>query len=490
MSHPAAYENSTRSRLAFISGSNPKLELRPYERRALVRKIRTLENYSGLVTRASHGTAGYVVGSGINPIPSTEDPEFNQRVSEAWEAWSTNAEACDRSGRLTVADLQLSLAAGEVLEGEGFVAFQKAASGLPQFLQIDSQFVGSGFQEDPETYDGVKTDKAGRVKGYYVSSNLIGNSNSFSTTAKFYPKNLLLQFIDHRRAHRLRGKSCLHSAANNIHDLVDLLSLEKQATKTHQGLAVHLKKRTGSTFSLESAFDDAEQDALADGGTDEEFKKKAAKAKLPGVSVLEDPELEDVKLLNSNRPNANLTEFYELIVREVACSTGFPFEFLWNISAVGGAPARYILADAYITIQRKQRLLTRQIMFPIYRWWLASMQKLWRETNGARGIEPGPDKWWSVQWQYPAKATMDIKHDGKQLIELLTHGLTTETAIYEGAGMSRSKQVDLRIDEIAEVLRKCEEADIDPMYYYQHLFKFKNLQDDEEDENKKSKNDE
>ena len=116
---------------------------------------------------------------------------------------------------MTIADLQLSLAAGEMRDGEGFVAFQRSARGIPQFLNIDPLFIGAGFSEkNLNAYDGVRTDNAGRVTGYEVNTGATkpirgSGLNSFKTDSKFFPRNQILHLIDYRKAHSLRGKSCL-----------------------------------------------------------------------------------------------------------------------------------------------------------------------------------------------------------------------------------------------------------------------------------------
>lgn len=469
--HPASDRNGSRSDLKWIRHSSPKLELNPRDRREQVRKARTLENYLGAVSKFKYGIANYVVGTGHRPTPLTDSEEFNAEVLEQWNNWANNPDLCDRAGKNTVYDLQKMASAGECGDGEAIILPQKTANGWPQLLLVDPLLVGSpSIDRSRDVYDGVKTDKTGKILGYYIQSDSDGTGNLFSTKSQFYKKNQVFHLCDFKRAQQLRGRTELHSALNLLHDIVDLFALEIQATKTQQSLAVHVKKKANSSITLEGSLDDVEGATQAE--NNESPTKEIGKSQLPGASIIEDEEIEEVKLLQSNRPNESLKEFTELLFRQIAASGGWSYEFLCDMSDIGGASARYVLADAYIQIQAKQLRMERQIDFPIYRWWLASMIKLGKFKT------PVPEKWWKVKFQFPAKVTMDIKHDGKQLLDLIKSGLVTEEEVFEAQGKSRIGHVKKRVAELKEVMNECGDEDVPVEYYYQDFYK-KGLPDEE-----------
>lgn len=464
-----------------ITSSSPALELYPYDRKQIIRKIRTLENYLGTISKIRYGTANYVVGSGHRPIPATENEEFNTRVLEEWKKWAENPDLCDRSGKNTVYDMQHLCSSGEMGDGEAFVLPQKTSNGYPQLLMVDPLLVDNPSRNsDKNVRDGVKLDGAGKVLGYYVNSG--GNqSNSFQTTSKFFRRNQIFHYVTYKRTEQIRGKSPLHSAARHFHDVIDLIAMEISATKTHQAMGIHVKKRQGSTLSLEEQYDDVdeavEKALAAETGSDPDTEKRDGVVQVHGAAVIEDPEVEEVNMLTSDRPNVSIKEFIYLILKEASNATLIPFEFYHDMSGLGGVTARYSLADAYVAISDKQRRLTRQVSFPIYRWWLASMIKLGKFDD----VEI-PEKWWVCDWQYPPKITVDIKHDSKALIELLANGLTSETAIFDATGVSRSEHVSRRVKELKEVLEECKNEGVPWELYYQQLFSQKSKGDKRESE--------
>ena len=475
--HPATRETDLRSDLVMISPSAPSLEYDPLDRKKIVRKIRTLENYLGSISKIKYGVANYVVGSGHRPIPETDSKDFNDRVSEEWKLWAENPDLCDRAGKNTLYDLQHLCVSGEMGDGEAFLLPQKIGeSGYPQLLLVDPLLVGSPRNGKAlSAYDGVKLDSAGRVLGYWLNS--LGDvTNRFSTTSDYYAKNLVFHHVHYKRAGQVRGRSSLHAAARYYHDIVDLISMEISATKTHQSMAIHIKKKQGSTLSLENQMDEVDEDyeeQLDEFDDSTKFSGKASKnQKSPskvhtyGADILEDSEIEEVNMLTSNRPSTSIKEFVYLIAKEAASSTEFPFEFLYDMSGLGGATARYSIADAYIVIKAKQQRLTRQVSYPVYRWWLACMIE-----RGAFDDVEIPDNFWACDWQYPPKITVDIKHDSKSLIDLLSNGLTSETEIFDATGVSRSEHVKRRVEELKEVVDACSEADIPWQMYYQQFFK-------------------
>lgn len=446
-----------------ITGSTPKLELNARDRKEIVRKIRTLENYLGSLRRVKYGTANYIVGGGHRPTPATDSEEFNKRVAEDWKTWAENASLCDRAGKNTVYDMQHMMASSLMGDGEGFILPQKTPNGFPQLLVVDPMLVGSPMSgTDTGVVDGVRIDKAGKVMGYHILSEDSGGSAFYSRKTQYFRRNQVFHYCNFERAHQVRGRSPLHAAANHFHDIIDLIALEIQATKTHQAMAIHVKKTKDSSISLESEFDDVEEAmTTAEGGS---YEKEKGISAIRGATVVEDPEVDEVNLLTSNRPNVSITPFIEMILRMCAEASNFPYEFLYNMSNIGGAPARYVLADAYNTILQNQRRMERQINFPIYRWWLASRIKMGAYDN----IEI-PEKWWKVTWTFPAKVTMDIKHDGKQMLEVLERGQATEQELFEAQGKSRTDHVDRRIAELKEVIVKCKDAGVPHQYYYQQF---------------------
>jgi capsid protein len=436
----------------------------------VIRKIRTLENYLGTISKIRYGTANYVVGSGHRPIPSTDSDEFNKLVLKEWKKWAENPKMCDRTGKNTVYDMQHLCASGEMGDGEAFLITQKTRSGYPQLLMVDPLLVDNPIHKESTGIirDGVKLDGAGKILGYWVKS-YGDESNPFLTTSKFVPSNQIFHYCNFKRTELVRGMSPLHSAANHFHDIIDLISLEISATKTHQAMAIHVKKTKGSTLSLEDQFDDVdkaiEESISEETGNASQYEKEDGLSKVHGASLIDDDGIDEVNLLTSDRPNQSLKEFFHLILQECANSTEFSYEFFYNMANLGGASARYSVADAYAVIQAKQQRMTRQVNYPIYRWWLASMIK--RGTFD--GVEI-PEHWWECKWEYPPKITLDIKHDGKNLIELLSNGLTSETEIFEATGKSRQEHVHRRVRELREVLDACEQEGIPFELYYQQFY--------------------
>ena len=149
----------------------------------------------------------------------------------------------------------------------------------------------------------------------------------------------------------------------------------------------------------------------------------------------------DIKTLLDQRPHPNSREFVDDFIRDVSWYAGVSSDLLWNITKLGGANVRYILADAQVFVGRAAGP-GRHLARPGLVWTLALEMKYGR----LRACQD--PEWWTHGWVPPARVTVDYGRDGRVLLEFYKSGLITTERFYSMQGQTARDEVTKELDFI------------------------------------------
>jgi capsid protein len=424
----------------------------------LVKKSRWLNNNLGLFRRFTNGTSRYAVGSGIVHIPATTDAVWNDLADKYFDNWASNEILCDVRGRVTFWRMQKYLCRAMVRDGDAFalkvgglpvkLTSGKEVPGRPQLQWLESTVVSNrlnlgsinGIDEDGYR-DGILSTDVGKAIRYKIlSDSEPGLFNLANATT--VPAEAMRHIFDAERATSLRGLPWGYHGMNSGLDIIDLVALEKVATKLHAAMAASIKKRSaeaGKGFT---------GDLTKTPGTTADGKPKVVAYEnfAGGAGILQLGLDEEFELFTSKRESVTFAGFIDFLVRDMAWGLGVPPEFIWSVAGLGGPNGRLILEDAKWFFEEVQDLLVDLLCRPIYTW-VISRAILRGELPACKD-----ENWWACHWQGPAKITIDQGRDGALELQRLAASCGTWEEFWGARGKRGMKMVRSRIDEVAEAL--------------------------------------
>lgn len=395
------------------------------------------------LARALYDNGGFV-GYAVNQIALYAAPVIPQAASadDAWnkeaEAWWTDwAKRADFIGRpeFDLAGIQTLLCQQIDLDGDVGLALS-AEAGFPQIQIVDGWRIGGGLlAAEPSTIDGVRLDAKGRIEGYLVEE---------QGKPKFIPAAEMILVRDPAAGSPLRGLSPLRRGMNDIRDARDILGFEKIAVKTNSGL-IGVLEGTGLEEDERAAFDLGTGQPLA--GLPAAEPQTGEEAPLDGTSPGERaltrmdllggdiPALPDGKKLTrieSNRPNAQFTDFLDTLVAQFAAGLDIPPAFFLD-SKLTGPNQRSVNAKAQRKFGQRQDALCRAVE------WLWGRVIGWAIQEGQlRSV----DGWWRLTFQRPARITIDAGREAQQEREDQSRSLMTRQDHFGGRGKDWQRETD------------------------------------------------
>lgn len=445
--------------------NDSRREVTRFTREQLVKKSRWLYNNMGLVRRFVKGIARYTVGSGICPIPVTGDVKFDEFLETYFDNWADYPQLVDVREKQDFWSMTSKVLQGMFKDGDDFVLKAPTADevlstgfelvGLPRLQWIEQQQVGnlngSLYDRDQEGFqEGVLCDQYGAALKYRVLED-ISPDNYDLKKGRIIERSNMLHIFDVERASQVRGLPWLYHGVNSALDIVDLLALEKHATKLHAAMAAAIKKRTADAGKKGFTGDLTKQRGVnADG------KKRVVAFEnfMGGAGILQLALDEEFQLLTSGRPNLTFTGFIDYLIRDMAAGFGVSADFIWATADTGGTNVRMILEDAKWFFEELQDFMIRSFCRPVYMWVIArGIQR--GEIVVPAGLNP-----YATLWQGPAKVTVDQGKEGNLELERLKNGCGTWEEYWNARGKSGRKQVRRRIDEIAEAMKYAEEKKV------------------------------
>lgn len=409
--------------------------------------------YLSMLSRALYENGGYV-GYAVNqianysapvcPQAASENAEWNTKAEDWFERWCKRADFYNRA-EIDFDGLQTLMSQACDLDGDIGITVTDE-SGIPQVQLIDGWRITNPDKADEYTESGVKLDSKGRVQGYFVRSD--GKHEFLST-------NEMLLVRDPCLTSPYRGVSPMRRGMNDWRDAKDILGFEKLAVK-HNASVIGVIK--GGFLDESGGFDlTAQPGNDAQSGITQEEGEPLADA-TPGEKQLsrqdllggDIPVLEDGKefqRVESNRPNAQFDDFLSSLISQFAAGLDIPPAYFLD-SKLTGPNQRAVLGKAQKKFNTRQDTICR-----VVEW-------VWIRVIGwaiAKGELEAVDDWDKVQFQRPAKLSIDAGREAMQDREDAASGLMTRQDHYGARGKDWQRETDQSFSEAEYILGKASE---------------------------------
>lgn len=304
-------------------------------------------------------------GAGIEPMvvqSASREPDeaLNRQLSELWAEFWQSPEV---TGELPGPEMERLICRSWLRDGEVFAQHvTKAAapfgSRIPYALELlEADYVPFDLI-DPgnRIVHGIQKDGWGRPIGYYVMKNHPGNrvtvpGSRFETV--FLPADRAMHLKLVRRLHQTRGVSIFHAVLTRLDDLKDYEESERIAARVAAALTAYIKRDSAMADVVSATGDDATASRA--------FNME------PGLIFDGLQPGEDVGLIDSKRPNPNLENFRNAMLRAVASGTGSRFSSIAKNYNGTYSAQRQELVEAVAHYRRLFDYLRSKFYRPVWR---------------------------------------------------------------------------------------------------------------------------
>ena len=416
-----------------------------YDRQELTRKMRWLEVNSGVIRQSvQDNVLGSVGPDGLKAQPASGDAAWDKLAYVWFHNWASKP--CEITGRYNFGAVQQISCRKVDIDGEIFVLKTFSSSNDCLLQLIESHRIGTtNYQGNvPEgLYDGVMFNKFGTVVGY----NVIKSDGD----TRLVPASAMLHVHHPENVTGARAYSPLQHSINNVVDVLEMLSLEKEAVKANADIVRTITKESGQ-FSGDiadfEAFSMKPQDY-----PNQVFANPNEVGSFVGGKILALAPGEKLESHTSTRANENFQKFTELLNRD--SMGGFlPYEYSLDPSQAGAAGVRLVAAKAQRIFEARQRVLIDKLCHPV---WCYVISKAI-----ANGDLPPNDNFHKVNWVTPRKVTVDAGRDAAANQRDVQMGLKNLSDHFAEQGMDFYEEIDRRIEEQKYILEKSKEAGVDP----------------------------
>jgi len=411
-------------------------EVSMHDRALLVDGSQKLYANLGPVKGAVDAKAMYAVGRSWLPQFTGEDKTWGERAT-AWlvDEWYPLAEI---SGH----DFQTALFLASVAvdrDGDSGVALVEYETGFPAIQLVPSHAIGirdsravvdgrvaSGEYRGLRSVDGVALNNYGRAVAYHI----LGDDSTGASDRWVSARDMLLSF-DPQWCDQVRGLPGFSHAILDLKDLRTVQGYEKLACAIASSIGLIEYNETGLADTSDPAKVLRGGVGLAPelvgkemfGGTVKHFKAGTG-AKL--------------EAFKNDRPGEAWESFMNRLLRNALAGINWPFELAWDISALGGANTRGIIALAERTVEDRQDLLR-----------IAARRAVGYACAKAikQGILPPSADWWRWSFTMPKRMSVDFGRDTAAQLQLYLNGLITLTDWCAELGKSVDQHIAIRAEE-------------------------------------------
>jgi capsid protein len=431
-------------------------EVDAWSRTELMRRTRAMYNGIGFVRGTINGIARMVCGTGLAVQPTTSSAEWNRKAQQVFARRTSSRETFHLGRKYSFPSSQRAVMRGMLKDGDilGVLARTEDTNALRIALYEGNQ-IGTGSIDAKRLVDGVRLDRHRGALSYRAISTGEGGKQTYTDI----PAKDCLFIADYERVGQVRGISCLYHAVNRLLDRGEILAATSKGIKLSAqiGYAVETAagspgpqvgamapKRPQTTVQLPSG-KKIKLDQLAESGEIDELQ--------PGQSL---------KILHDARPHPNVSAHLDGLVRDISLGTGFFPEVLYNVSGLGGANTRFVMASAQGTIEEKQETLVETYTGPVY---LAEIADA--INDGELEFHP---EWFLHTWLTPARLTVDFGRDGKLHLEQYKQGHITMRTLFGYRGEDWKIETDDYLDERAYMKAGAAKRGLTMQEAYPHFY--------------------
>ena len=420
-----------------------------YDRQELTRKMRWLEVNSGLVRQMVADNCLYSVGpDGLKAQPNSGDSNWNKLALSKFLDWASKP--CEITGRYNFWEVQQIVSKKIDIDGEIFSLKTYDNEGECLLQMIESHRVGTtNYTGDvPQgLYDGILFNKYGTVIGY----NIIKSDGS----SRLIASSAMMHIHHPENVSGARAYSPLQHSINNIVDILEMLSLEKEAVKANADIVRTITKESGQfagDISDFEAFGMRPQDY-----PNQVYNNPNEVGSFVGGKILALAPGEKLESHTSTRGDENFQTFITWMNRDSVGGV-LPYEFVSDPSAAGSAGIRLVASKAQRMFESRQRVIIDKFCTPVWCYVIANAIK--------NGELPPNDNFHKVNWVTPRKVTIDANRDAMANQRDIQMGIKTLSDHYAEQGMDFYEETDRRIEEQLYITQRCSEKGLDPWRVY------------------------
>lgn len=403
--------------LVWARAADSRTDIGDIDRMRLVALSRKLYLNNPIVKGAITDLARYSVGAGLQALPDSGDPAWDEQAENWWKHWQRYPEV---TGKFDLPTLELLVSETIDRDGEIFAILTKSDDERTAQLQM---IEGHRVQTPPDLagrediFDGVQIDKFGRPKNYWILTSV----GEF----KKVPARDMIHIFEPERCDQVRGYPRIAVAINTCLDRDELLRLEMQAAKAASTISLVVKSKTGSSSGMFGPV------TLDNASINDD--QRAMQTVWGGGAILNVRNDQDVSNFQMERPNAKLDAHLEQYIRSACLGLGLPYEFVWDSQKVSGSNTRLITAKAARRFEQRQNLLISQFMRRVWRYAAAVAIK--------NGDLPATNRWHHVDWIPPRSITVDSSRDAMSDIALVEAGLMSRAEYFGNYGQNWRKEI-------------------------------------------------
>ncbi len=422
----------------YLPTLDTKQEVDSWSHLETLKRARFLYNSGGgLVHRGVNGVARMVCGMGLFPYPQTPNKSWNQKMRLLWGRKCESKNTFDLSKKFTCGAAQQGIVRAKIKDGDLAPVLARNENGRLRCMFYESHQIGQGSTRvDPSQrwHHGVKLDRHNAPVAYRILSN---DAKGKQTTVDVPSENVLF-CATYERFGQVRGLTRFYPVLNKVFDRGEIMAALTKGIKMRAQIGYAIEQELASQVSNAPG----SRGSLAPRPTttvEVNGKRLTLEQFFGGGESMELQPGQSFKTVESDHPNENVREHLDNIVRDVAWALGYSPELLWNITQLGGANTRFIMADAQSQIEVEQQELVDQFLGPWYIAWVRDM------------IEAGEiedvDGWELHTWLLPKRLTVDFGRDGRLHIEQAKRGHITMKSLYGFTGDEWQIEVDQYLDE-------------------------------------------
>lgn len=353
----------------------------------------------------------------LDPLPVSDDAEWNAEARRLWESRATVSGLFDLSGRMTWQSCQEWVEQRALIDGDCLVVLSRGADGGARFAFYDAPQFGKTPQ-GKYVQPGVVTNAASQVL-YYV---LQGQGKEV-----YVPAYAGFLYSQHKDPARVRTVSELASAINNSSDLQDVQAFTKAGIKFSASYAV-IETKTPDALRAERQSAWREQLTGEKSSGEGTATGENATVTLPPVSAAQwAPRLgsevvslapgRELKVLHDNRPSNETSSFMDKLASTLAYALGLDPAVVYFPEKLGSASARFTLGLMGRTVRRRLRQRAELAKF-MWEHFIAC------EIAAGRLRPCLAENWTSVRWIPQRDLTIDSGREITGVINAVREGLS------------------------------------------------------------------
>lgn len=331
-------------------------------------------------------------GCGITPEPRTKDEGWNTAARQFWQGYS---ETCDVRGRLMMDEIQALIFDSRPTQGGLY--FELLDNGQIRPIECERIRQPTNPKDHPGYVDGVKTDKSGKVSGYWVHSRDSDGSFTGAHDEGFIPSQNILPVIRRpMRADQVREIPDLAEIIPVMSDLHEMNTYHLNTAKVRSQIIGALKKQNGMGPNMQPR--NASTPAVGQRQT----------WRMDWGQMMELFTNEDIVFPSTNMPDPQHIPYMKLQLLLAASKMNLPYEFF----TLDFSTADFSRMKAVLTIVNRVRRnwvhwQKQRFLQPLWNWRIAKEMGPRGQLSPAPTDARGISQWNIVNWQADEELGVD-----------------------------------------------------------------------------------